>query len=46
MARTNGFGAVDGVYYFSWLDDCCDALGVIMIENFRLNIQGPPLSEL
>jgi len=30
---------MDRVYYFSWLDDYRDALGMKVIEDFRLKIE-------
>jgi len=39
VARIDGFGAVDCDDHIFVLGDCGNAVGVIVIENFRLNIE-------
>jgi hypothetical protein len=39
MDRIDPFCPLDPAYYCRVLDYCCDGLGVIMIEYFRLKIE-------
>jgi hypothetical protein len=39
MAWAYGLSTVDRLFFCGWLGNCRYALGVIVIENFRLNIE-------